>query len=255
MTVISIANNKGGVGKTTTTLHLGAALADMGKRVLLVDLDPQSSLTIYLGYDPVGFDKNTYHLITRKVNPADIILSTSILFLDLMPASIDLASAEIEVSAAFSREFILKEQLEKLGERYDYVLIDNMPSLGVLTVNSLMASDYVVVPVEPTYLAYKGLEMIDQTISAVQRYNQKLTMIGTVITMVDERTNHAKEIISKIKESFPSFDPIVKRSIKFADAAANGMPVGSYAGDDFEGSKVYHQIAASLVERVEADNK
>jgi len=97
--------------------------------------------------------------------------------------------------------------------------------------------------------------MIDQTISAVQRYNQKLTMIGTVITMVDERTNHAKEIISKIKESFPSFDPIVKRSIKFADAAANGMPVGSFAGDDFEGSKVYHQIAASLVERVEADNK
>ncbi|NLD88547.1 MAG: ParA family protein [Clostridiales bacterium] len=250
MIVISIANNKGGVGKTTTALHLGAALADMGRRVLLVDLDPQSSLTVYLGYDPVGFDKNTYHIMTRRAEPYDVILSTSIMFLDLMPASIDLATAELEVSAAFSREFILKEQLDKLGERYDYVIIDNMPSLGILTVNSLMASDYVVVPVEPTYLAFKGLEMIVHTIEAVKKYNSKLSLLGTIITMVDERTNHAKDIVSKIRESFPVFDPIVKRSIKFADAAASGVPISTYAGDDFEGSKVYHMLAANLDAKV-----
>ncbi|MBE6935902.1 MAG: ParA family protein [Ruminococcaceae bacterium] len=247
MTVISVANNKGGVGKTTTTLNIGAALADLNRRVLLVDLDPQASLTIYMGYDPASFERNTYHLMTRRASPSDIVCSGKNTYLDLLPASIELASAEIEISAAFSREMILKEQLEKVSDFYDVVLIDNMPSLGVFTVNSLMASDYVLVPVEPTYLAYKGLEMISSTISAVSRYNPRLSMLGTVITMVDDRTRHSREIMQKIRESYPVFEPPIRRSVKFADASLNGASIADYAGDQFEGSQGYAQIARQIV--------
>ncbi|MDD6273562.1 MAG: ParA family protein [Clostridiaceae bacterium] len=251
MTVISVANNKGGVGKTTTTLNVGAALADLNCRVLLVDLDPQASLTIYMGYDPASFTRNTYHLMTRRATPAEILCTGRHTFLDLLPASIDLASAEIEISAAFSREFILKEQLEKVSDFYDVVLVDNMPSLGVFTVNSLMASDFVLVPVEPTYLAYKGLEMISNTIAEVRRYNTKLEMLGTVITMVDERTRHSRDIMQQIRENYPVFEPPIRRSVKFADASLNGASIADYAGNSFEGTQAYAQIARQIIERIE----
>lgn len=251
MTVISVANNKGGVGKTTTTLNVGAALADLDCRVLLVDLDPQASLTIYMGYDPASFTRNTYHLMTRRATPAEILCTGRHTFLDLLPASIDLASAEIEISAAFSREFILKEQLEKVSDFYDVVLVDNMPSLGVFTVNSLMASDFVLVPVEPTYLAYKGLEMISNTIAEVRRYNTKLEMLGTVITMVDERTRHSRDIMQQIRENYPVFEPPIRRSVKFADASLNGASIADYAGNGFEGTQAYAQIARQIIERIE----
>lgn len=252
MTVISVANNKGGVGKTTTALNVGAALADLHRRVLLVDLDPQASLTIYMGYDPASFAMNTYHLMTRRASPSEILCTGKHTFLDLLPASIDLASAEIEISAAFSREYILKEQLEKVKDFYDVVLIDNMPSLGVFTVNSLMASDFVLVPIEPTYLAYKGLEMISNTIEAVRRYNTNLEMLGTVITMVDERTRHSREIMQKIRDNYTVFDPPIRRSVKFADASLNGTSIADYAGDAFEGSRAYAQIAQQIVDRIDA---
>ncbi|MBS7316059.1 MAG: ParA family protein [Clostridiaceae bacterium] len=251
MTVISVANNKGGVGKTTTTLNVGAALADLNCRVLLVDLDPQASLTIYMGYDPASFTRNTYHLMTRRATPAEILCTGRHTFLDLLPASIDLASAEIEISAAFSREFILKEQLEKVSDFYDVVLVDNMPSLGVFTVNSLMASDFVLVPVEPTYLAYKGLEMISNTIAEARRYNTKLEMLGTVITMVDERTRHSRDIMQQIRENYPVFEPPIRRSVKFADASLNGASIADYAGNSFEGTQAYAQIARQIIERIE----
>ena len=251
MTVISVANNKGGVGKTTTTLNVGAALADLNCRVLLVALDPQASLTLYMGYDPASFTRNTYHLMTRRATPAEILCTGRHTFLDLLPASIDLASAEIEISAAFSREFILKEQLEKVSDFYDVVLVDNMPSLGVFTVNSLMASDFVLVPVEPTYLAYKGLEMISNTIAEVRRYNTKLEMLGTVITMVDERTRHSRDIMQQIRENYPVFEPPIRRSVKFADASLNGASIADYAGNSFEGTQAYAQIARQIIERIE----
>ncbi len=250
MTVISVANNKGGVGKTTTTLNVGAALADLDCRVLLVDSDPQASLTIYMGYDPSSFDRNTYHLMTRRAAPSEILCTGRHTFLDLLPASIDLASAEIEISSAFSREYILKEQLDKVSEFYDIVLIDNMPSLGIFTVNSLMASDFVLVPVEPTYLAYKGLEMISNTIAEVRRYHTKLEMLGTVITMVDERTRHTRDIMQKIRENYPVFEPPIRRSVKFADASLNGASIADYAGDAFEGTQAYAQIARQIIDRI-----
>lgn len=254
MTVISVANNKGGVGKTTTTLNVGAALANLDRRVLLVDLDPQASLTIYMGHDPSNLELNTYHLMTRRASPSEMLQTGKRIFLDLLPASIDLASAEIEISSAFSREYILKEQLDRVREFYDIVLIDNMPSLGIFTVNSLMASDFVLVPIEPTYLAYKGLEMINNTITAVRKYNTKLEMLGTVITMVDERTRHSRDIIQKIRDNYPVFEPPIRRSVKFADASLSGESISDFAGDNFEGAQAYAQIAKQLIERIEHKN-
>ena len=137
-----------------------------------------------------------------------------------------------------------------MQEFYDFVLIDNMPSLGIFTVNSLMAADYVLVPVEPTFLAYKGLEMISGTIREVRRYNQNLEMLGTVITMVDERTRHSREIMQKIRDNYPVFEPPIRRSVKFADASQRGASIADYAGNAFEGAQAYAQIARQIIERV-----
>jgi len=249
MIVISVANNKGGVGKTTTTLNTGAALAARELRVLLVDLDPQASLTIYLGFDPTDFEHNTYHIMTRRADTLPTIVRTEIPYLDLLPASIDLAGAELEITHMMGREYILSEQLATVADLYDVVLIDNMPSLGVLTVNSLMASDFVLVPIEPTYLAYKGLEMINTTIGEVQRYNPRLKLLGTVITMVDERTKHAKDIMAKIRDNYPVLGPPIRRSIRFADAAMAGQDISAFAGEQFEGSVAFDAIARDIVAR------
>ncbi|MGI6335741.1 MAG: ParA family protein [Eubacteriales bacterium] len=250
MTVISVANNKGGVGKTTTTLNLGTALSLMGLRVLLVDLDPQASLSLYLGFDPGSLEITSYSVLTQKIPAIKAIMMTNVAAVDLIPASIDLAAAEMEISGRMGREYLLRDQLETLDGLYDVVLIDNMPSLGVLTVNSLMASDFVVVPIEPTHLAYKGLQMIDTTIHEVKRYHKELEMLGCVITMVDERTKHAREIIAKIRENYPVLEPPIRRSVKFADAAAGNLPIMDYAGTEFEGSKAYTEIAQRIFERL-----
>lgn len=246
MVIISVANNKGGVGKTTTTLHIGAALAERKLRVLLVDMDPQSSLTLYLGYDPTALEYTSYHVMTRRVKAQQAVIMTKYPFLDLLPASIELAAAELEISGMMGREFLLRDQLSALSDLYDVVLIDNMPSLGILTVNSLMASDWVIVPIEPSYLAYKGLEMISTTIREVQRYQPGLKLLGAVITMVDERTRHGKEIIARIRENYPVLEPPIRRSVKFADAAMTGDIVSEAAGDRFEGTRGYRKVAEAV---------
>ena len=246
MTVISVANNKGGVGKTTTTLNLGAALSMRGYRVLAVDLDPQASLTLYLGLDPGELETTSYHVLTKKCPALGAVMMTRVAALDLIPASIDLAAAEMEISGMMGREYLLRRQLETLEDLYDVVLIDNMPSLGVLTVNSLMASDYVIVPIEPTYLAYKGLQMIDTTIGEVKSYRPELSMLGVVITMVDERTKHAREIIGKIRENYRILGTPIRRSVKFADAEAGNQPISEFAGEQFEGARAYAEIADEI---------
>ena len=247
MKIISIANNKGGVGKTTTSLNLAAELGKLNKKVLLVDLDPQASLTIYMKFDPTAFDKNVYHLITRKCLAKDVIVQTDLANVDLIPASIDLSAAEIEIIPFMNREYVLKENLAGISGYYDYVIIDNMPSLGILTVNSFMASDYVIVPVEPSFLAYKGLEIISQTIGDIKKYNQKIKFLGTVITMYDPRTQHARMIVDKIKDNFPSLDIAVKRSIKFSNAAVAGVPIDEFAEENFSGATEYKKLAKEVV--------
>jgi len=250
MKIISIANNKGGVGKTTTTLNLGASLAKKGLRVLTVDMDPQSSLTLYYGLEPSELETTSYHLITRKCRTINAIMMTRYPNLDLIPSSIDLAAAELEISGMMGREYILRDQLSTISSLYDVVLIDNMPSLGILTVNSLMASDYVVVPIEPTYLAYKGLQMIDTTIKEVQRYHADLTLMGVVVTMLDERTRHSREILTKLKDNYTILGPRIHRSVRFSDAAAANVPVSEFVGEDFEGSKAYNAIAEEIISKL-----
>lgn len=247
MFVISIANNKGGVGKTTSTLNLAAEIALLGKSVLLVDLDPQASLTIYLKFDPTQFDRNAYHVMTRKCNIEEVIVQTEIKNIDLMPSSIDLSAAELEITALINREHILNEQLKRVAQYYDFVLIDNMPSLGILTINSFMASDYVIVPVEPSFLAYKGLEIINQTIADIKKYNPRIVFLGTFITMYDGRTQHARMIVDKIKDNFPSLGIVIKRSIKFADAAVEGVSIREYTNILFNGTNEYRKLAKEVI--------
>ncbi|MCL2098882.1 MAG: AAA family ATPase [Oscillospiraceae bacterium] len=253
MKIISVANNKGGVGKTTTTLNLAAELGKLGRNVLLVDLDPQASLTIYLRYDPMSFARNTYHLMTRKCSAKELVIQTDLTNVDLIPASIDLSAAEVEIISKISREYILKEQLQELSQYYDYAIVDNMPSLGIFTVNSFMASDYIIVPVDPSFLSYKGLELISNTIDEIKKYNTNLKFLGTVITMFDPRTQHARMITEKIKDNFPFLEVTIKRSIKFSNAAFAGLPINEYAEDNFSGSNGYKKLAEEVDKIVSAE--
>ena len=246
MNIISIANNKGGVGKTTSALNLAAQLGRMNKNVLLVDLDPQASLTIYLKFDPSKFTHNAYHLITKKCSAKDVIVQTELANVDLIPSSIDLSAAEIEITSMISREHILKEKLEEVAKYYDYAVIDNMPSLGILTINSFMASDSVIVPVEPSFLSYKGLEIISNTIADIKRYNPRIKFLGTIITMYDPRTQHARMIVDKIQDNFPFLNIFVKRSVKFSNAAIAGVPISDFAEDNFSGANSYRRLAEEV---------
>ena len=246
MKVISMANNKGGVGKTTSCFNLGVELSKRGNTVLLVDLDPQASLTIYMKFEPTQFQRNSYHVLTRKCSVKDVIITTDYENIDLVPGSIDLSAAEIEIIALFNREHVLAEQLKEVGEYYDYILIDNMPSLGILTINSFMASDYILVPVEPTFLAYKGLEIISQTIKEIQKYNTKIKFLGTFITMYDPRTQHSRMIVEKIKDNFPFLEVYVKRSVKFSNASVAGMSIDEFTDDKFSGACAYRKLAEEV---------
>ena len=254
MKVISIANNKGGVGKTTSTLNLAAELGRMGRSVLLVDLDPQASLTIYFKFDPTQFEKSAYHLVTRKCSVKEVIVRTDLQNVDLIPASIDLSVAEIEIIPFMNREYVLREKLKDIDAYYDYVIIDNMPSLGILTVNSFMASDYVIVPVEPSFLSYKGLEIINQTLGDIKKYNKKVRFLGTIITMYDPRTKHARMVVDKIEQNFPFLNVIVKRSVKFSNAAIAGTPIRDFTEENFPGANAYQKLARE-VDRIVSEEK
>jgi len=246
MKIITVANNKGGVGKTTTTMNLAAELGKLGRSVLLVDLDPQASLTIYLRFDPTSFTRNSYHLITRKCSAKEVVVQTDLEGVDLIPASIDLSAAEIEITSLMNREYILKEKLKELTQYYDYALIDNMPSLGIFTINSFMASDYIIVPVEPSFLSYKGLEIISNTIEEVKKYNKDLKFLGTIITMFDARTQHARMIMEKIKDNFPFLEVTIKRSVKFSNSAFAGVPISEFAEENFSGANGYKKLAEEV---------
>ena len=253
MKVISVANNKGGVGKTTTALNLASELGKLGRSVLLVDLDPQASLTIYLRFDPTVFAKNSYHMITRKCSAKEVVIQTDLDHVDLVPASIDLSAAEIEITPQINREYILKEKLDEVAQYYDYAIIDNMPSLGIFTINSFMASDYIIVPVEPSFLSYKGLDIIADTIKELKKYNQRLDFLGTVITMYDSRTQHSRMIAERIKDNFPFLGVMIKRSIKFSNSALAGVPIGEYAEENFAGANAYKKLAEEVDRIVRAE--
>ena len=233
--VLAVVNQKGGTGKTTTCENLGIGLAQSGKRVLLVDVDPQGSLTISLGYpNPDELEMTLTELMAKIMQDLPVMPEDGILhhqeMVDLIPANIALAGLEVSLVNAMSRETILKQLLSQFRDRYDYILLDCSPSLGMLTVNALAAADDVLIPVQAQYLSAKGLEQLLQTISRVRsKINPKLHTLGILLTMVDSRTNYAKEISSLIRDAYGSqirvFDTDIPRSVRAAETSAEGKSI------------------------------
>ena len=248
--IYTLVNQKGGVGKTTTAINLGAFLAQLGQRVLIVDLDPQANATSSLGVDKRTVQASTYDALLADDIPASSILFNERLQLSLLPSSPALAGAEIELVEEADREFKLRHALESMDGKYDYILIDCPPSLGILTVNGLVASrDGVLVPVQCEYLALEGLGQITQTIERVRTgLFPDLRVRGVVLTMFDPRTNLSMDVVKEVNNHFPGqvFKSIIPRSIRLAEAPSYGLPISAFAPISV-GAKAYEALARELL--------
>ncbi len=247
MRVIAIANQKGGVAKTTTTHTLGVALARRGQRVLLVDLDPQACLSFSAGLDPDALELSVHDALVGRNKLADTIVATG--ELDLAPATIDLAGAEQQLLARTGRDFVLREVLADIAGDYDLALLDCPPSLGVLTVNALTAADEVIVPLQCEALSHRGVAQLLDTIAEVRRYtNPTLTVRGVIATMYDGRTRHGREVLDDVQGRFglTVLDPPVPNSVRFAEAPSRGITVLDHAPGS-AGALAYETIAAGLL--------
>lgn len=250
--IISLANQKGGVGKTTTSINLGVFLADAGKKVLVLDLDPQSNLTSGLGLTKeLAIDKNIYNLLSGKNEANEVYLSTKYKNLFIIPASIELAGAEVELVNAMSRETLLKSALESIRDEFDYVLIDCPPSLGLLTINALVASDYVFIPVQAEYFALEGLGQLINTINLVKkRLNNKLSVGGVILTMYDSRTNLARQVNDEVRKFFGDkvFTTIIPRNVRLSEAPSHGKAIFDYDPKS-QGGFAYHDLAQEVLKK------
>lgn len=248
--IYTLVNQKGGVGKTTTAINLGAYLAQLGQRVLIVDLDPQANATSCLGVDKRAVQTGTYEALLNGDMPASSILFNERLQLALLPSSPSLAGAEVELVEESSREFRLKNTLISLNGKYDYILIDCPPSLGLLTVNGLVAArDGVLVPVQCEYLALEGLGQLTQTIERVQSaLFPGLRVRGVILTMFDQRTRLSADVVREVNNHFPGqvFKSIVPRSIRLAEAPSYGLPISAYAPASV-GAQAYQSLAKELL--------
>ncbi|MCC6299553.1 MAG: ParA family protein [Anaerolineales bacterium] len=248
--IYTLVNQKGGVGKTTTAINLGAYLAQQGQRVLIVDIDPQANATSSLGVDKREVQVSTYDALLSGDVPASSILYNERLQLSLLPSSTSLAGAEVELVEETEREHRLKNALESVKGKYDYILIDCPPSLGLLTVNGLVAArDGVLVPVQCEYLALEGLGQITQTIERVQSsLFPKLRVRGVILTMFDPRTNLSTDVVKEVNNHFPGqvFKSVVPRSIRLAEAPSYGLPISAYAPLSV-GAQAYESLAKELL--------
>jgi chromosome partitioning protein len=247
--VIAIANQKGGVGKTTTSVNLSACLAELGKKVLLVDLDPQGNSTSGLGFNKTGIERCVYDTLVSDVPAEAVRLKTQIDKLDLLPATIQLAGAEIELVSVMSRETKLKQSLDKIKYEYDFVLIDCPPSLGLLTINSLTAANSVLVPIQCEFYALEGLSQLMKTVSLVQRnLNPALTLEGVVLTMFDARTNLSIQVVDEVKNHFRHkvYQTIIPRNVRLSEAPSHGLPVIKYDPKS-KGTEVYFELAREVI--------
>ncbi|AIF40708.1 Sporulation initiation inhibitor protein soj [Dermacoccus nishinomiyaensis] len=250
--IISMCNQKGGVGKTTSTINLGAALAEYGRRVLLVDFDPQGALSVGLGVRSQDLDVTIYNLLVERGHDAhDVIQTTRVHNLDVLPANIDLSAAEVQLVGEVAREMVLARVLRSVADEYDVILIDCQPSLGLLTVNALTASHGVVIPLEAEFFAMRGVALLVETIEKVQdRLNPRLEIDGILATMYDGRTLHSRDVVRSVVDHFGDkvFHTVISRTVKFPDATLAAEPITQYASGH-GAAESYRQLARELISR------
>lgn len=248
--VVAIANQKGGVAKTTTTLHLAAALAEAGQRVLMVDLDPQGGLTLSCGFQPDELEPTVYEALVKDADPLPIVRTTAF-GVDLLPANIDLALADIELVNLVARERRFGRLLAPVRDRYDFVLVDCQPSLGLVTINAFAAADELLIPVACEFLSIRSLRALLKVVGKVRlRLNSQLRILGLLPTLFDIRTNHSRHILEELVREFAQeirvFDTPVRRTIRFSEAAAAGRPIFEHAPGN-PGAEAYRQVAMEIL--------
>lgn len=254
---IAIFNQKGGVGKTTTAVNFAAALADHGKRVLLVDNDPQGNLTSGVGIDKSSLESTIYNVLINEVAIETCLLHTQFDNLDIIPGSVELAGAEIELIEFESREFLLKKQLDRIKNNYDYVIIDCPPSLGLLTINALVAVDSVIIPIQCEYYALEGVSHLVNTYNLVKKsINPQLEIQGVLLSMFDGRTNLSIQVVEEVKKHFKQlvYTTIVPRNIRLAEAPSFGLPIIHYDRKS-KGAEAYIDLVEEFLEREEGENE
>jgi chromosome partitioning protein len=251
--IIAVANQKGGVGKTTTSINLAACLAEKGKKVLAVDMDPQGNLTSGLGVDKDSVEKSIYELIIGEVDIKEVINKEVLENLDIIPTSIDLSAAEIELIGVDDKEYILRNAIDQVKDQYDFVIIDCPPSLSMLTINAMTTAGSVIVPIQCEYYALEGLSQLIHTVELVKdRLNSKLEIEGVVFTMYDARTNLSLQVVENVKDNLQQniYKTIIPRNIRLAEAPSYGLPINKYDPKS-TGAESYMRLADEVIEREE----
>lgn len=247
--VIALANQKGGVGKTTTSVNLGACLAEMNQKVLLIDLDPQGNATSGTGIEKPTIDQDIYDVLINDADIKDVILESAHPGLDIAPTTIQLSGAEMELTSMMARETRLNDAIKTVSDQYDYILIDCPPSLGLLTINAFTASDAILIPVQSEYYALEGLSQLLNTIKLVQKhFNPDLKIEGVLLTMYDERTNLGQQVNEEVKKFFGDkvYETIIPRNVRLAEAPSHGLPIIDYDPRS-KGAQVYVELAKEVV--------
>ena len=251
--IIAVANQKGGVGKTTTSINLAACLAEKGEKVLAVDMDPQGNLTSGLGVDKDSVENSIYELIIGEVDIKEVINKEVLENLDIIPTSIDLSAAEIELIGVDDKEYILRNAIDQVKDQYDFVIIDCPPSLSMLTINAMTTADSVIVPIQCEYYALEGLSQLIHTVELVKdRLNSKLEIEGVVFTMYDARTNLSLQVVENVKDNLQQniYKTIIPRNIRLAEAPSYGLPINKYDPKS-TGAESYMRLADEVIEREE----
>lgn len=253
--IIAIANQKGGVGKTTTAINLSACLAELGEKVLAIDMDPQGNMTSGLGIDKNNVEYTVYDLIIGEAEINQVICKEALENLDVLPANVDLSAAEIELIGIDNKEYIIRDEVEKVKNNYDYIIIDCPPSLSMLTINAMTTADTVLVPIQCEYYALEGLSQLIHTIDLVkERLNPRLEMEGVVFTMYDARTNLSIQVVENVKENLNKtiYKTIIPRNIRLAEAPSHGMPINMYDAKS-AGAENYRLLAEEVIHKGEEE--